>query len=351
MTKNHKVHIKKRHGLHHKQSKRYQHVYLPYLPAVLLIIASLLVGGFRFSFSKTGVLAYATEMSTGNLLSETNVHRVNSGASSLALSSKLNQAAQAKARDMVARDYWSHNTPDGQEPWVFMDQAGYSYQKAGENLAYGFSTSSQTVTGWMNSPSHKANMLDASFTEVGFGFVNGENYQGSGNQTVVVAMYAKPQVASATSPAPAPAPPQANSATPSPAPAPKPASPTQSHNDNAKNQQSNQQTADEEEVPELATLQTTEDEDESEKIPLATTEKPISRGQAIRNTGLPWATFALGIIGGTAATALLVNHGLRFHKLLKQSRRFVLHHPVLDVTMISIIIFVVTLSQNIGIIL
>jgi hypothetical protein len=70
---------------------------------------------------------------------------------------------------MAARDYWSHNTPDGQTPWSFITAAGYNYQTAGENLAYGFSTASDTVTGWMNSTEHRANILNGKFKELGVG--------------------------------------------------------------------------------------------------------------------------------------------------------------------------------------
>lgn len=154
--------------------------------------------------------AYATEMSRSGLLSSTNIQRSNNGQSSLTINSKLNQAAQAKANDMVARNYWSHNTPDGKEPWVFFDAQGYIYTKAGENLAYGFDNSSATVIGWMNSPSHKANLLDSTFTEVGFGFANSSDYVTTGEETIVVAMYAgrplkllqRLQLCSSTYPAP-----------------------------------------------------------------------------------------------------------------------------------------------------
>lgn len=140
-----------------------------------------------------GVLAYATNTSHEGLLSATNSQRSANAVGTLSLNAKLNSAAQAKANDMVSRNYWSHQTPDGAQPWVFITNAGYQYSSAGENLAYGFSNSSGTVTGWMNSPSHKANLLSSKYTEVGFGMANSPNYVNSGQQTVVVAMYASPQ--------------------------------------------------------------------------------------------------------------------------------------------------------------
>lgn len=142
------------------------------------------------------VLGYATNVNISALLSSTNNERAGSGLSGLSLNSKLNQAAQSKANHMIANNYWSHYAPDGTSPWYFIESAGYSYERAGENLAYGFSSSGGVVQGWMDSPTHRANILDSGFSEVGFGIANGENFQGSEN-TVVVAMYGQP-------PAPAP---------------------------------------------------------------------------------------------------------------------------------------------------
>ena len=79
------------------------------------------------------VLDYAASMSTSGLLSSTNSTRSSSGISALSLNAKLNAAAQAKANDMASRNYWSHNTPEGNPPWVFVNAQGYSYQKLGEN--------------------------------------------------------------------------------------------------------------------------------------------------------------------------------------------------------------------------
>lgn len=165
-----------------------------FLPALLLFASALSLHHTTTArpllpLQSTAVLSYATSMSNSDLLNATNTQRIASGIASLNLNSQLSAAAQTKANDMIARNYWSHNTPDGQEPWVFISNAGYSYITAGENLAYGFSTGSETVTGWMNSPPHKENLLKSSFKDVGFGFANGDNYVNSGQQTVVVAMY------------------------------------------------------------------------------------------------------------------------------------------------------------------
>ena len=219
---------KKRHGKHQNPTKDFLKVYWPYMPLLLIVSLGLALGLFSRPLAQRGVLAYATSLSRNGLLDATNQQRAANGVGNLGLNNSLNQAAQAKADDMVARDYWSHNTPEGNPPWVFIDSTGYDYKKAGENLAYGFLTSTDTVTGWMNSPSHRENMLLGDYTDVDFGYANSSNYQGTGPETVVVAMYGQPMVASASvAPAPTPTPqPVVQStnkqAAPTPAPAPTP---------------------------------------------------------------------------------------------------------------------------------
>lgn len=137
------------------------------------------------------VLAYATSISRDSLLSATNGARIDTGHSSLRMNEKLNASAQAKAEAMVKENYWSHESPRGEQPWLFFEQQGYSYEKAGENLAYGFDNSDAAVAAWMNSPSHRDNLL-GSYDEVGFGIANGSHYQG-GPYTIVVAHYGTPQ--------------------------------------------------------------------------------------------------------------------------------------------------------------
>ncbi|HEY1835492.1 MAG TPA: CAP domain-containing protein [Candidatus Saccharimonadales bacterium] len=182
---------KKRSGQHHKQGKHYASPYWPYLPLLLIVGLGLVFNGV-WSGRAHGVLGDATSMSATELLADTNVQRTDDHEAALNLNSRLTGAAQAKANDMVARNYWSHNTPDGKTPWTFITAAHYNYQAAGENLAYGFQNSGSVINGWMNSVEHRANILDKNYQDVGFGIVNSPNYQNSGPETLVVAMYAEP---------------------------------------------------------------------------------------------------------------------------------------------------------------
>lgn len=193
---------------HHRRFHWYRFSWFTFLIVGLLLVQSL------HNLQQTGaasVLAYATNVTQHDLHSLTNQERTAHGLPHLSSNSLLIQAAQAKAEHMIANNYWAHVAPDGTTPWYFFEQAGYNYINAGENLAYGFLTSSGAVKGWMDSPGHKANIL-GDYKEVGFGYANGSNYQG-GENTVIVAMYgtaqnqpAPIQQAAPTTSAPAPTP-------------------------------------------------------------------------------------------------------------------------------------------------
>lgn len=114
--------------------------------------------------------------------------RVKAGLKPLAYNETLEKAACLKADHMIANNYWSHIAPDGTTPWSFFDRVGYRYFTAGENLAYGYRTDTAVVTGWMNSQTHKDNIM-GDFTEQGMctrygDFQNGKN-------VVVVNMFGK----------------------------------------------------------------------------------------------------------------------------------------------------------------
>jgi uncharacterized protein YkwD len=130
-----------------------------------------------------------------SLLSETNAKRAENAKATLTLSQKLNSSAQSKCEDMVAKDYWSHDAPDGTPPWKFFKAVNYSYSIAGENLAYGFFDTKDVVNGWMNSPTHRENMLNADYKEIGFGVCKSPNYNHSGLQIVVVQHFGVPNTA------------------------------------------------------------------------------------------------------------------------------------------------------------
>lgn len=121
--------------------------------------------------------AYSSAITTENIISLTNASRKDFSLNALSENPILDKAAQAKADDMLAKGYFAHNTPDGKTPWDFITGAGYSYLSAGENLAVNFTEAESVQTAWMNSPGHKANILNKIFEDIGIGISQGQ-YQG-----------------------------------------------------------------------------------------------------------------------------------------------------------------------------
>jgi hypothetical protein len=107
------------------------------------------------------------------LVDETNQQRVAETEAALQVSPLLQQAAQDKANDMAANNYFAHTSPAGITPWDWFEKVGYSFSYAGENLAVNFSNSQDVTNAWMNSPEHRANILNAAFTQIGIATAQG----------------------------------------------------------------------------------------------------------------------------------------------------------------------------------
>lgn len=161
-------------------------VFLFFLKLVALVaISSLPATPFFADVSKLAII----EM--------TNEQRENLGLSTLAHNSTLDKSAQKKAEDMLKDDYFSHYSPDGESPWYWFHKAEYSYQKAGENLAIGFIDSEEVLKAWMNSLSHKANLLNPDFQQIGIAVLKGD-FKGA-ETTIVVQHFGTPAPATAGS--------------------------------------------------------------------------------------------------------------------------------------------------------
>lgn len=136
------------------------------------------------------VLGISTDITVEKLLDLTNDERVKNGLPILTYDDKLAKAAENKARDMLSVNYWAHYSPSGKTPWEFMLAQDYKYEYAGENLAKDFMYSGDVVNAWMNSPSHRENLLKSEYSQVGFGVVNG--VLDGEELTLVVQMFGKP---------------------------------------------------------------------------------------------------------------------------------------------------------------
>lgn len=330
------VHSKKRQGQHHKVSKHYVKTYWPYLPMLVIVVLGFVINmGLS---SGQGVLSYATSVSPSALLQETNTQRSSNSRSALSLNNQLSQAAQQKANDMVARNYWSHTSPEGTQPWEVISSVGYKYVTAGENLAYGFDTSAATIAGWMNSPGHKANVLNVDYKEVGFGIANSPNYQGDGEQTVVVAMYASPKkIASApiakTQPIQQPIAPIPASPVVEPVPTPAPdtvAEPVKEPENPPTAQAVNQDTI----IPDTQQL----------------TSKEIARVDVLTSGNVEWAALALAALVAIGAITFIYRHMKMWRKFLVRGEKFVIHHPVLDTVVVAVVVAGLILTRTTGVI-
>ena len=264
-------HEKKRHGHHHKHTKHYEKTYWPYLPLLAIVIVALIGNSW---LGRHQVLGVQTSITAQTLLQDTNTQRTNDHEAILSLNAQLASAAQNKANDMATRDYWSHNTPDGKTPWTFMQQSGYQYQVAGENLAYGFADSDAVISGWMNSTEHRANILDSDYQNVGFGIAQAAYFQGHGPETIVVAMYAEPV---GTAPA-------------------------------------------------RAVLG-------DQTMPHG---QYVSRIQLWTGGAAPWSLALVSLLAGVCLAVLVIRHGLFLRRAFVRSEEFIIKHPMLDVAVVTL---------------
>lgn len=105
-----------------------------------------------------------------------NEQRAANGLKPLTANTQLTNTATLKSQDMAKLNYFDHTSPTYGSPFDMMKKYGISYRTAGENIAMGQTTPAQVMQGWMNSPGHRANILNASFTQIGVGIA--KNAQG-----------------------------------------------------------------------------------------------------------------------------------------------------------------------------
>lgn len=185
----------------HDHNDNYPHGFRPKAllsyTAALVAVKLIATGILFISFPNPG---FVSQEIISKVFTLTNQSRAEEGLEPLVLNSALIESAQLKADDMIEKGYFSHYTPEGNPPWFFIDENKYSYEVAGENLAMNFTAANTVHKAFLASPSHKKNILDSRFEEVGFAIANGEI---EGKQTqVLVEFFGKPQ---APLPTPTPA--------------------------------------------------------------------------------------------------------------------------------------------------
>ncbi len=153
-----------------------------------LLIVPLAVAAINMTVLVRSTLAVETPNKVEEHLIElTNAERGREGLKALTFNPRLSIAAEKKGADMLAKGYFAHQSPDGRAPWDFIEDAGYVYLKAGENLAIDFAKPEDAVPAWMASPSHKANIMKADYEEIGIAEITG-SYKGR-ETTVIVQMF------------------------------------------------------------------------------------------------------------------------------------------------------------------
>jgi len=111
-----------------------------------------------------------------------NQERTDRGIESLAIDKELSQAATEKANDMFVHNYFAHVSPSGVTPWQWIGQSGYDYSFAGENLAINFTDPQSQHEAFMKSDSHKKNILNLKYKEIGVAVATGTM---NGKQTII----------------------------------------------------------------------------------------------------------------------------------------------------------------------
>ena len=140
---------------------------------VIAVVVLLLLGGTTAvlasrSQQKPATQAIATvPFDTASIFAQVNQVRTSNGIQPLTRDIRLDLSAEAKCQDEVNLHYFKHNRPNGEQPWVFFDQAGYKYTEAGENLAEGYPNVSRLMTAWKVSPEHLSNMISNKYADTG----------------------------------------------------------------------------------------------------------------------------------------------------------------------------------------
>lgn len=158
---------------------------------IILVAALFLFKVFHFSLILSlPATSFFPQLTGLELLELTNRARSAAGLPPLHRNALLEAAAVLKGRDMIARGYFAHNDPNGNPPWIWIQKTGYRYATAGENLATGFLDAREVMDAWLSSPSHRANILNPAYREIGIAVFR-NNFQGT-ETTIVVEFFGSP---------------------------------------------------------------------------------------------------------------------------------------------------------------
>jgi hypothetical protein len=157
----------KKYFVPHKGNSYHPHVFRRTFIVTTVILCAFFLGvlaGNKYFINKT---VLGVSIASNVLIDLANETREASKVPLLERNKKLDRAAMAKIDHMVSNKYFSHNSPNGVTPWYFINKVGYIFIYAGENLAMDFTDSWEVQNAWLNSPTHKANLLNSNFKDIG----------------------------------------------------------------------------------------------------------------------------------------------------------------------------------------
>lgn len=161
-----------------------------YLATSALVVCLFVGAGVADRYMKETGSPYFAAVVAAVLVDLANDDRAASNLNDLRINPKLVAAAQAKANDMAEKGYFAHQTPEGYDSWHWFEIVGYDYTHAGENLAVNFSESADVERAWMESPTHRRNILNENYTEIGIATAKGI-YKGK-EAVFAVQMFGRP---------------------------------------------------------------------------------------------------------------------------------------------------------------
>lgn len=163
---------------------------------VLAVVIKVAILGYIFWLYPNQ--ARMSEEIANQLVQLTNQERLANGFKPYHVNSELSAAALAKAQDMLEQDYFAHHSPDGRKPWDWIDRNNYRYLLVGENLAMNFSTSQAAHNALMQSLSHRENILNQDYEDIGLAVVSGDFDGQPTNILVEIFAQEQPPVQAAT---------------------------------------------------------------------------------------------------------------------------------------------------------
>lgn len=181
-----------------KQNKGQPFIITDKAISVFILLFLLVKVIFSFEILMLRQTSLFAEVSAQKVLELTNDLRKQYGLPPLKENSFLVQAAQEKAQDMIRNKYFNHYSPSGVSPWYFIEKSGYDYHYAGENLAMNFLDSEEVVRAWFNSPTHRDNLLNQKYEEIGIAVVSGDITGDNASKIIVVQMFGSPMKKSST---------------------------------------------------------------------------------------------------------------------------------------------------------